>query len=139
KIEAGALRGLVGDLFRAAGISERASATMAEALVDADLQGVPSHGVMQSEGYLDRLKNKTITTAETGKVVHEKDGVAVIDAAHMLGHLVGDQAMELAIDKAKAHGVGAVAVRHGVHFGMASRYSLMASRAGCVGMAICNA
>lgn len=139
RIEAETLRGLMADLFRAGGLSAGAASTMAEALVDADLQGVPSHGVMQSEGYLERLRNGTISTAEVGEIVSDRDATAVIDARDIMGHLVGDQAMALAIEKAKRYGLGAVAVRRAVHFGAANRYTLQASENGCIGMAICNA
>lgn len=137
-VDAGKLRTYVAAMFRAAGLSQRAADTMGEALVDADQTGRASHGVLQSEAYLPRLKNGSIGTAEQGKVVLDRDAVAVIDAQHILGHLAGDQAMALAIEKARRFGIGAVAVRNGAHFGAASRYVEAAAKAGCIGMAMCN-
>lgn len=137
-VDAAKLRAYVASMFHAAGMSKRAADTMGEALVDADLTGRASHGVLQSEAYLPRLKNKSISTRETGDVVLDREAVAVLDARHMLGHLAADQAMALAIGKAKKFGVAAVAVRNGAHFGAASRYVITAAKAGCIGVAMCN-
>lgn len=137
-VDAAKLRAYVASMFRAAGMSQAAADTMGDALVDADLTGRASHGVLQSEAYLPRLKNGSISTLEKGEVVLDREAVAVLDAKHMLGHLAGDQAMALAIEKAKKFGIGAVAVRHGAHFGAASRYVLSAAHAGCIGVAMCN-
>src|SRR5690606_30419176 len=56
RVDAEGLRRLIGRLFSAAGLSERAAKMMADALVEADLEGLSSHGVMQAEVYLERLK-----------------------------------------------------------------------------------
>lgn len=138
RVDAEGLRRLIGRLFSAAGLSERAAKMMADALVEADLEGLSSHGVMQAEVYLERLKRGSVSTREEIEVVHDRDAVAVVDSHHMLGHLAGDQSMALAIKKAKHFGVGAVAVRHAFHFGAAGRYVRQAAKEGCIGMAMCN-
>ncbi len=137
-LEAVKLERFVARLYRAAGLSERAAATMAAALVEADLQGLPSHGVMQSEAYLARLKGGSVTAAEEGVIVVDRDASVVLDGGNMLGHLVAGQAMALAVERARRFGTATVAVRNGFHFGAAGRYALAAARAGCVGIAMCN-
>ena len=62
----------------------------------------------------------------------------MLDAGNALGQLTGEQAMSLAIDKARQFAAGIVAVRHGFHFGAAGRYARQAADAGCVGIAMCN-
>ncbi len=47
--------------------------------------------------------------------------------------------MQMAIDKARQYGMGAVAVRNSAHFGIAGYYPLMAVKAGMIGMAFTNA
>jgi LDH2 family malate/lactate/ureidoglycolate dehydrogenase len=138
RVDAEVVAGLLGKLFAATGLSDAAAAAIAEALVEADLEGLPSHGVMQAEVYLERLRRGSVSTRETIEIVHDADAVAVVDSHHMLGHLAGDQAMALAVDKAKRFGLGAVAVRHAFHFGTAGRYARQAARAGCIGIVMCN-
>ncbi|MEW2398255.1 Ldh family oxidoreductase [Streptomyces sp. NPDC046862] len=128
----------VGTVFTAAGLSPRAAATVAGSLVEADLRGTPSHGVMLVPMYVERLRKGSVSTAETAEVVHDVGAVAVLDARHALGQLTGDQAMELAVDKARTYGIGAVTVRHAFHFGGAYRYARAAAVAGCVGIAAAN-
>lgn len=138
RFEVGRVRDFLASLFAAAGLSSRAASTMAEALVEADIEGLPSHGVMQAEIYLARMKGGTVIPAEAAEVVVDNGAMAVLDSHHMLGHLAGNQAMELAIEKAKSFGIGIVAVRHAFHFGPAGRYVRQAAAENCVGIAMCN-
>lgn len=137
-VDAADLAGLVARLFAAAGLSEKAARLVAESLVDADLAGQHSHGVMLVDVYLDRLRHGSVSTWEEAQIVSERDGAVVLDARHTLGQLVGDQAIGIAVEHARKHGTGVVAVRHGFHFGVARRYAVAAAEAGCVGIAMCN-
>lgn len=137
-IAADQLSALVARLFVAAGIPERAAQTAATALVDADLEGVPSHGVMLVDMYLERIRRGSVSTEEAGVVVSDRDATVVLDARHALGQLTADQAIKLAVERARRHGVGIVAVRHGFHFGTARRYAIQAASADCVGIVMCN-
>ncbi|MCE7008880.1 Ldh family oxidoreductase [Kibdelosporangium philippinense] len=109
-------------IFLALEYSPDAARTVAESLVDADLRAllVPMYGVEKPE------------------VVNDFGAIATLDAHHSIGQLSGDQAMRLAIEKAREFGIGAVAVRHAFHFGAAFRYASAAADAGCVGIAAAN-
>lgn len=137
-VSAAQLSDFVARLFTAAGVSEAAAATVAQGLVDADLEGLPSHGVMLVDMYIERLRKCSVARHESATVVSERDGAVVLDAGHALGHLTGTQAMAKAIEKSRAHAAGIVAVRHGFHFGAASRYVRQAADQNCVGIAMCN-
>lgn len=139
RIAAPALSLFLARLFTDAGLPAHAAATMADALIEADLQGVASHGVQQAPIYLKRLRAGTISPATAALTVLDRGAVAVLDARSMLGHLAADQAMALAIAKARSHGAGVIAMRNSGHFGAAGRYVAAASRQGFVGIALCNA
>jgi len=68
------------------------------------------------------------------KVVRDGPVTALIDADAGLGHPAAVMAMTLALDKAQAMGVAAVAVFNSHHFGAAGYYAAMASKRGMVGM-----
>ena len=138
RVAVAALTDAVTRLFVAAGLGETAGRTMAAALIEAEQQGLASHGLMHLPLYLDRLRAGSVSAAERASLVSDLGALAVLDAGHMFGHLAADQAMALAIDKALAFGIGAVAVRHGFHFGAAGRYALQAADRGCIGMAMSN-
>ena len=137
-IAADELVAFVSRLFVAAGLSETAAKTIAEGLVEADLDGVPSHGVMLVDLYVDRLRHGSISLDETAKIISDNGCAVVMDAGHAFGHLTGTQSMSAAIARAKQYGAGVVAVRHGFHFGTARRYAVMATDEGCIGVVMCN-
>jgi LDH2 family malate/lactate/ureidoglycolate dehydrogenase len=132
------LAAFVARLFAASGLSAPAAEKVAGGLVDADLEGLSSHGVMLTDMYIDRLQAGSVSKGTAAAVVSERQGAVVLDAGHALGQLTGEQAMSLAIDKAREFAAGIVAVRHGFHFGAAGRYARQAADAGCIGIAMCN-
>lgn len=125
-------------VFGALGFSPGAAATIAESLVDADLRGVHSHGVMLVPLYAERLRRGVLTTNEQARTVADSGATAVLDGGNAAGQLVARQGMALAVAKAAEHGIGAVGVRHSNHFGAAGAYAIQAADAGCLGIATSN-
>jgi LDH2 family malate/lactate/ureidoglycolate dehydrogenase len=138
QIPASELRDFVARLFSAAGVPAEAARTVATGLVDADLEGLPSHGVMLVDMYIERICQGSVSRNERGSIISERQGAVVLDAGNALGQLTGPQAMDMAVAKAKEFGTGVVAVRHGFHFGAAGRYAQQAAVADCIGIAMCN-
>jgi LDH2 family malate/lactate/ureidoglycolate dehydrogenase len=137
-VSADDLAALVARLFTAAGVPTGAANTVAAGLVEADLEGLTSHGVMLTDMYLERLQKGSVSTASSATIVSDRQGAAVLDAGHALGQLTGQQAMAIAVEKATQFAAGIVAVRHGFHFGAAGRYAQQAAGSGCIGIAMCN-
>lgn len=137
-VPAALLREFVAGLFTAVGVAEAAAANVADGLVEADLEGLPSHGVMLTDMYIERLRKGSVSRRTEALVVSDRDGAVVLDAGHALGQLTGTQAVALAVDKARQFAAGIVTVRHGFHFGAAGRYARQAAEAGCIGIAMCN-
>jgi LDH2 family malate/lactate/ureidoglycolate dehydrogenase len=88
--------------------------------------------------YVDRIRKGSVSTKETATIVSDRDAAVVLDAGNALGHLTGDQAIGLAVERAKKFGAGIVAVRHGFHFGAARRFAVGAAAADCIGIVACN-
>jgi LDH2 family malate/lactate/ureidoglycolate dehydrogenase len=70
-------------------------------LVAADLLGVPSHGVLLVPMYVERIPHGSVSLTEEAKALHEFGAIATLDAQHGLGQLSGDQAMRMAVAKAR--------------------------------------
>ena len=85
KLPADDLRALVARLFTAAGLQEDAAARVAAGLVEADLEGMSSHGVMLMDMYLDRIRRGSVATKAAGTVVSDRQSAVVLDAGHALG------------------------------------------------------
>ena len=125
-------------IFKACDLPTVAATTVAEALVDADMRGIPSHGVLLVPMYVERLRSGSVSRHTQAEVVADHGAICVLDARHALGILTGDQAMGIAVDRAASQGVSLVVVRHAFHFGAAFRYVRRACAAGSIGIALAN-
>lgn len=128
----------VAAIFVGCGVQSEAASMVAEDLVAADVEGVSSHGVMLVPMYVDRLKAGSVSTGSLGTVVSDRGAAVVIDAENVLGQLTARQAVELAVERSRAHGVGIVAVRNAFHFGTAGRYARMMADRGAIGIVMSN-
>ncbi|MDB5361721.1 MAG: putative oxidoreductase YbiC [Rhodospirillales bacterium] len=104
----------------------------ADTLVQADLWGHQSHGLMRLPWYVARLKAGTAKPVAAPELLVDVGAVGVIDGHDGMGQVVTAQAARDVIRRAKAHGIGAVAVRNSNHFGTAMYYTLMAPPEGCI-------
>lgn len=104
----------------------------ADTLVQADLWGHQSHGVMRLSWYAARLKSGVAKAVATPEYVVDMGAVGVIDGHDGMGQVLTARAAKDAIRRAKQHGIGAVALRNSNHFGTAMYYTLMAPPEGCV-------
>ncbi|WP_037063939.1 Ldh family oxidoreductase [Pseudonocardia acaciae] len=138
-VSAGELEKLVLAIFAAAGFGTEDAAEIARALVDADLRGLPSHGVMLVPMYLARLRAGTVRRGGgAAEIVSDAGGLVVLDAGNALGQLTSARAVDLAVGRARRFGIGAVAVRNAMHFGAAGYWAARAVAGGCVGVAMSN-
>ena len=93
-------------IFEAAGVSRARAETLANCLVEADLMGISSHGVIRIPVYVRRiLEGLTEIHAEIGPI-REHPATALLDGKNVIGQVAGEQAMTLAIQKAAQCGVG---------------------------------
>jgi LDH2 family malate/lactate/ureidoglycolate dehydrogenase len=110
--------------------------TIADVLITSDLWGIASHGIAHLKMYYERIQAGLQLPASVPEVVRETETTAVIDGHNGMGMVIGKHAMELAIEKARKHGLGAVAVRNSSHYGIAGYYALMAVGQGMVGVSV---
>jgi LDH2 family malate/lactate/ureidoglycolate dehydrogenase len=127
-----ALIGFAAAVYESAGLPPADARLVADTLVQADLWGHQSHGLLRLGWYLDRLRNKVMHPVTSPEFVIDAGGIALIDGHDGVGHVLTALATHEAIKRAKAHGIGAVGVRLSNHFGTCMYYTLMGARAGCV-------
>lgn len=129
---------LVARIFVAAGSAEADARRIAQGLVEADLEGLHSHGIMLAELYVERMRAGSVSARHSAEIVSDRGCAVVLDARHALGQLTADEATGIAVERARRHGAGIVAVRHGFHFGAAAPYARRAAQNGCIGIVMCN-
>jgi LDH2 family malate/lactate/ureidoglycolate dehydrogenase len=126
-------------VFAAHGVPLEEARRAADTLVQADLWGHQSHGVMRLSWYVARLRSGVMRAAAETRTVVDAGALAVIDGRDSMGQVLAARAADEAVQRAKAHGVGVVAMRNSNHFGTAMYYTLRAARAGCIGFLSTNA
>ncbi|MBN2003517.1 MAG: Ldh family oxidoreductase [Anaerolineae bacterium] len=127
------------DAFVAQGVAEPDARICADVLIASDLRGIESHGVGRLKYYYDRIAIGVQFPQAQMEIVKETETTAVVDGHHGMGHPTAYHAMQLAIQKARQYGLGAVAVRNATHFGIAGYYPLMAAKEGMMGFTVTNA
>lgn len=132
------LEAITAQLAEAAGMPEVDARIFANALLDADLHGISTHGMSRLDIYLRRIQLGLIDPRATLRVERLRGGILVIDAANGVGHVQGVKALDLLIPLAKENGIAAATIRNSQHFGALSYYCCRAADQGCVLLAMTN-
>jgi uncharacterized oxidoreductase len=137
-IQAETLCDFVRDIFVAAGCSEAESGRIARNLVDANLTGHDSHGVIRTPRYLVWLREGKLLPDQDITVVSDSGSLLILDGNYGYGQTVGPLAVQRGIDKASEHGVSIVALRHAGHLGRIGAFAETAAEAGQVSIHFVN-
>lgn len=129
----------VADIFAHAGSSPEEATRIATYLATANLTGHDSHGVIRVPVYIRWNKNGSIVPNQTIEMVVDTPSLAVIDGRYGYGQTVTPQAVRIGIDKCKASGLAAVALRNSGHLGRVGDWAEMAAKEGLVSIFFVNA
>jgi uncharacterized oxidoreductase len=132
------LRQLTASIFAAAGCAPAEAERVASHLADANLVGHDSHGVIRVPSYVQWLRSGKVFASRSIQVVSDNDVLAVVDGQFGFGQTIGEQAVQLGIDKCTEHGVSVIALRNSGHLGRIGDWPLMAARAGKLSLHFVN-
>ena len=132
------LRQAVLDIFLHAGAPAPVAQRIADSLVESNLVGHDSHGVLRVPEYVERIQAGTLQLHGEIKITHETAATALIDCQWNLGQVALPQGMALAITKAQATGIGMVVLGHCDHTGRVGEYVVSAAQQEMIGQLICN-
>jgi len=119
-------------VYASAGMPEADARLVADTLVQADLWGHQSHGVLRLGWYLDRIRNGVMKPMTQPEFVVDAGAVAVIDGHDGVGHVLTELARKEAVRRAKLHGIAVIGVRMSNHFGTCMYYTRLGALDGCV-------
>ncbi len=125
-------------VVRAAGARPRDAEKILHLLVEANLQGVDSHGVARLPFYVRRMAKGLINPRPRPRVVRARGACTLLDADNGLGVLVGQQAMDRAVRQARRFGLATVVVRDSNHYGAAGIHCQRAAASGLIGLSTSN-
>ncbi|HEU5397366.1 MAG TPA: Ldh family oxidoreductase [Verrucomicrobiae bacterium] len=122
-----------------AGLPERVASTEAEIMAEADLCGVPSHGIRMLPELLRGLQDGRVTANPHVKIIRERPASCLLDGDNGPGRFVSWQAMRQAMERGKRGGIGACLVRRVGHWGRAHAYAYRAAQADMIAICMTNA
>jgi uncharacterized oxidoreductase len=128
------LADLVYEIFRAAGSEPEEAACISNHLVQANLTGHDSHGVIRIPYYMQWLREDKIRPNQKLQLVVESETLVVADGHLGYGQALGAQAVQLGIDMSGRTGTAVVAIRRCAHLGRMGHWAEMAAAAGRISL-----
>jgi LDH2 family malate/lactate/ureidoglycolate dehydrogenase len=133
------LRAFGARVLASLGVPEEDGALVADSLVQADLWGHQSHGFLRLPWYAARLRSGAMHAVTDPEVLSDTGPLVALDGHDGIGQVLTERARRLAVDRARAHGVGVVGVRNSNHFGTAMYFTRRAAHDGFVSVLTTNA
>jgi (2R)-3-sulfolactate dehydrogenase (NADP+) len=131
-------RAVAHDALARAGANQAMARATADALADAEAQGLASHGLSRIPQYATHLRNGRADGSAVAHVVAARGGAVLVDAACGLAFPACALAVEEAIARARELGVSFAGVRNSHHFGVAAYHLMPVAASGMVGLAFGN-
>jgi LDH2 family malate/lactate/ureidoglycolate dehydrogenase len=139
RVLADELLALVSRVFEQTGMTPEDAHLLADTLVQADLGGTHSHGVLRVPEYVAKLTRGGVNPRGRPRVVRDEGACLVVDGGNSMGAIGAHYAMRQAIARARELGIGAVAIRGSNHCGAMGYYAAQALSEDMIGLATTNA
>ena len=133
------LKNLIIKIFTKFKLSRRHSIVCANAIMNAELVGAPSHGLSRLKMYCERISKKVINPRPKITVKNISKSISIIDADNSIGFVAADEAIKKTIQNAKKTGIGLVAVKNSGHYGLSGYYVEQAVKKNLITFAFTNA
>jgi len=136
--QAAPLRRAIEALVRAGGSDARESGIVAANLVQANLSGHDSHGIGMMPRYIASLAEGGLVANRHPEVKTDAGALLALDGQSGYGQVIGLEATDLAIARAKAHGVCVMALANAHHLCRIGQWAEQAVAAGLVSISFVN-
>lgn len=125
-------------IFEAAGSEPVEAQTIVTRLAGANLRGHDSHGVIRIPRYVQWAREGIQVPNQKLRVLSDQPGIAIVDGQYGFGQTIGEQAVDIGIEKARSQGVSMVALRNSGHIGRIGDWAERAADAGLVSVHMVN-
>jgi len=139
RVAAHELLELVAAVFRRCGMEDKDAHLLADTLVFADLSSIHSHGVLRVPEYAKKMTVDGVDPQGRPGIAREMGACLVVDGHNSMGQISCHFAMQEAIERARVHGMGAVAIRGSNHCGALAYFAMQALAADMIGWVTTNA
>src|SRR5450432_1423969 len=129
---------LVAAIMQAGGCDGSEAQAVARRLVDSNLVGHDSHGVIRVGKYLEWMRDGWVKANQIPSVTFETDSIAIVDGNRGFGQVVGEFAGKLGTAKAAKSGIAMIGLRNCGHLGRVGDWAELAAAAGQVSLHFLN-
>ncbi len=133
------LNNIIKKIFRNHGLSKNHALICANALINAEIVGAPTHGLSRLKMYCDRINKKVINPKPKIKIKRISQSISHIDANNSIGFVAADIGMKQAIKNAKKSGIGLVGIKNSGHYGLSGYYAERAVKKNLIAFCFTNA
>ena len=133
------LRTLIIKIFKKHKLNQSDAVICADALINAELVGAPSHGLSRLKMYCDRIKKKVINPKPKIKIKKISQSICHVDANNSIGFVAADIGIKQAIKNAKKTGIGLVGIKNSGHYGLSGYYAEQAVKKNLIAFCFTNA
>jgi len=131
-VQAAPLRSLITRILRQAGSGPAEAEQVGHNLVEANLTGHDSHGVISIIKYVRHVKAGWISPNQAVSILHDEGRLVALEGHRGYGQVIGAQAMDLGIERARLHGVCVVTLRNSSHLGRIGAWGERCAASGLV-------
>ena len=127
------------NIFKKHNLSSKHAKICANALINAELVGAPSHGLSRLKMYCNRINKKVINPRPKIKIKKISQAISQVDANNSIGFVAADIGIKKAISNAKKTGIGFVGIKNSGHYGLSGYYAEQAVKKNLIIMCFTNA
>ena len=138
RLDPAGLEEVLTSIFAAAGGDDVEARDIARNLVEANLSGHDSHGVVRTQRYCLWARQGDVLFGQHAETIIDAPGFALLDGKHGFGQTIGAEATKLGIDKARDQGFSVIGLRRSGHLGRIGSWAEMACEAGLVSIHFVN-
>jgi hydroxycarboxylate dehydrogenase B len=127
------------EIFARVGCRSDEADRVSASLVDANLTGHDSHGVIRVPRYVDWVRTGDLVPNQSIERLVDTPVIGVVDARFGFGQTMAPMAVDIGVEKARATGLSAISLRNSGHVGRVGEWAERAAAAGLISIHFVNA
>ena len=129
---------LVFSIFCASGSKKKEAEIIAEHLVEANLVGHDSHGVIRIAKYLEWLRTEKVFSNRHAKIELDNESIIIVTGDYGFGQIIAKEALNMAIERASKKGIAILSIKKSGHLGRIGAWAELTVKKGMVSLHFIN-
>ncbi len=118
-------------------LSKEDSELVVDSMLEADINGVSTHGIRMLYAYVDKLKKRTVAITQP-QIIKDSPSFTILDSNNAIGAISATRASQICLDRAREFGMHTVFAKNCNTFGPAFYYAELMSKVGMIGFVCSN-